>query len=224
MTIRSIFLSSESDSSIPIADFCRQHRISFVRKSQISFARVPFQVPGTWDVAFFASPRAFDFFVPAHFVLNPGQQLACIGAETKKHIESKGFPVSFSGELAGKPQEIAREFKAWLGERKALFPQSVKSNKSIEAALPETQKVPLIVYETINSPVAFEEAFSIYIFTSPSNLTSFLSRNSIPADSQVIAWGDSTARTCLNYDIQADYILQTSTYAELVEILQKMLV
>jgi len=222
--IRSIFLSSESQSSLPLVDFCRQHELLLVRKSLISFAPVAFEFPENWEVVFFASPRAVDFFLSADFLLKPYQQLACIGSETKKHIESRGYTVSFSGELAGKPDEIAQEFKAWLGERIALFPQSTKSNKSIEAILPEEQKVPLVVYETIEKPGVFDEAFSVYVFTSPSNLLSFLSQNSIPEDSKVIAWGDSTARVCLSRSVQADYILSTSTYAELEEILQKIIV
>jgi uroporphyrinogen-III synthase len=223
MKIQSIFLSSESDSSLPIVDFCQKNGILLVRKSFISFQQVPFEVPTGWDVVFFASPRAFDFFVSDDFSLEADQQIACIGLETRKHIESKGYSVSFFGENAGNPKEIAREFNHWLGTRTVLFPQSLKSNKSIEALIPQAQKIPLLVYDTIADPVQFLNPFSILIFTSPSNYRSFTSLNSIPEDSKVIAWGHTTAEALMDDDAPVHFILDTSTYSELLEILHKII-
>ena len=182
MKIKSIFLSSNSDSSLPIVDFCNKNGILLARRSFISFQQVPFEVPNDWEVVFFSSPRSFDFFVSDHFILESDQQIACIGVETKNHIESKGYVVSFFGENAGNPKEIANQFKEWLGPRRVLFPQSTRSNKSIETELSDTQKIPLVVYETVEDPILFRTVFSIYIFTSPSNYYSFISVNSIPKE------------------------------------------
>ena len=220
--IKSIFLSSESDSSLPIRDFCQEHHIGLVRKSLISFQKIAFQVPPDWDVVFFASPRSFDFFISDDFSLGSHQQIACIGLGTRKHIESKGYPVSFFGENAGVPEEIAHQFKDWLENRVALFPQSVKSNKSIESVLPPAQKIPLIVYNTIENPVQLSEPFSLYVFTSPSNYSSFRSRNTIPQDAKVIAWGHSTAEILMDNDEPVHFILETSTYSELLPILKNL--
>jgi len=222
MKIKSIFLSSDTDSSLPILDFCTKNEILLVRKSFISFQRIPFQVPNTWDVVFFSSPRAFDFFISEHFILEQDQEIACIGIETKNHIESNGYPVSFFGENAGRPAEIARQFADWLGNRIALFPQSTKSNKSIETIISDSQKIPLLVYETIDAPVALENTFSVLVFTSPSNYKSFTLQNAIPKESIVIAWGTTTAQSIANDHIKVDFILQTSTYSELLQILQKV--
>lgn len=223
MKTRSIFLSSESDSSLSIRDFCQENNIPLVRKSFISFQKIPFQVPSGWKVVFFSSPRSFDFFISENFTLEPDQQFACIGMETKKYIEEKGFVVSFFGENAGDPQEIARQFKDWLGNRIALFPQSLKSNKSIEALLPEAQKIPLVVYNTIEDPVQFLNPFSIYVFTSPSNYRSFISLNVLPEDAKVIAWGRATAEVIMDDDSPVHFILDTSTYTELLKILQQII-
>lgn len=223
MKIKSIFLSSDTDSSLPILDFCNENKIFLVRKSFISFQQIPFQVPNKWDVVFFSSPRAFDFFVSESFALDSNQEMACIGIETKNHIESSGYPVSFFGENAGKPAEIASQFKDWLGNRVALFPQSSKSNKSIEAIIPESQKIPLLVYETIDNPVMLENEFSVLVFTSPSNYKSFVSLNPIPKESIVVAWGATTARSITNDRVKVDLILQTSTYSELLKILQELI-
>lgn len=155
--------------------------------------------------------------------MESGQELACIGSETKKHLESKGYSVSFFGENAGNPEEVARLFKNWLGNRIALFPQSTKSNKSIESVLPGSQKIPLLVYETIENPVRFLHPFSIYVFTSPSNFKSFVSLNTLPEESKVIAWGKTTAEVMMDNDAPVHFILDTSTYAELLRILQQII-
>lgn len=223
MKTRSIFLSSESDSSLPIVDFCQENDLLLVRKSFISFQKVPFQFPTDWQVVFFSSPRSADFFISEEFKLKSDQQIACIGEETKKHLESLGHVVSFYGENAGKPKEVAAEFKTWLGDRTALFPQSTKSNKSIESELPKAQKISLLVYDTIADPVKFLNPFSIYVFTSPSNYKSFISMNVIPEDSKVIAWGQSTAEVMMDDDAPVHFILDTSTYSELLTIFPKII-
>lgn len=223
MKIGSIFLSSESDSSLPIVDFCRENDLPLVRKSFISFRKMPVEIPGGWDVVFFSSPRSFDFFVSQGFKPEAGQQIACIGLETKKHIEDSGYEVSFFGENAGNPNEVAIEFRTWLGDRIAVFPQSTKSNKTVESELPAAQKIPLLVYDTIPDPVPFLNAFSVYIFTSPSNYKSFVSLNNIPEDAKVIAWGRSTADVMMDDDAPVHFILDTSTYSELLEVLCKII-
>lgn len=222
MKTRSIFLSSESDSSLPVVDFCRENDLLLVRKSFISFRKVPFEIPQGWKVLFFSSPRSFDFFISEGFKLEADQQIACIGLETKKHIEESGYEVSFFGLNAGNPKEVAVEFEAWLGDRIALFPQSTKSNKTIESALPTSQRIPLLVYDTVSDPVPFLNSFSVYIFTSPSNYKSFVSLNAIPEDSKVIAWGYSTAEVIMDDDAPVHFILDTATYSELLEILCKI--
>lgn len=223
MKIRSIFLSSESASSLPLVDFCAEQQIRLLRKSMISFQKTAFEDPGNWDVVFFASPRAFDFFIPEQFTLEAHQQIACIGPETKRHLEAAGMSLAFFGEQAGNPAQIAEEFKHWLGKRKALFPQSSKSNKSIERRLEASQRIPLVVYQTLETPVLLPESFSLYLFTSPSNFTSFMQLNSIPQGAKVAAWGMATAQIILNQSIEVDFILETSTYSELLEILREQM-
>lgn len=222
MKIKSIFLSSESNSSLPFVSFCEENGISFLRKSFISFEPVPFVLPEIGDVVFFSSPRSFDFFLSGGINWKPGRELACIGEETKKHIEAAGFSVSFVGENAGNPEEVAALFNQWLGTRTALFPQSTKSNKSIEKAVPPSQRVPLLVYRTIETPIRLTEEFSVYIFTSPSNYDSFSAINAIPETSMVISWGEMTHQRIVNQGGKSEFVLRTSTYSELLEILKKI--
>ncbi|MNV00406.1 uroporphyrinogen-III synthase [compost metagenome] len=222
MKITSIFLSSENDSSLPLLSYCEENKISILRKSFISFDAVEFELPSEWDVVFFSSPRSFDFFVSKGIEWKPDQQIACIGNETKRHIESAGFTVSFAGENAGSPKEVASDFKEWLKDRIALFPQSSKSNKSIETVLPPDQRKPLVVYKTIDTPIRLSDTFSMYVFTSPSNYESFSSLNSLPASAMIVSWGEMTHQRIVNQGSKSDHILRTSTYSELLKILQKL--
>jgi uroporphyrinogen-III synthase len=222
MKITSIFLSSESNSSLPLVHFCAQNNIRLTRQSLISFQSLDFSVPSNWDVVFFSSPRSFDFFTTKEFVLKANQTIACIGNETKKHIESKGHSVSFVGEEAGKPKEVGVAFQSWLGKRIALFPQSNKSNKSVEKAIPGSQRIPLLVYETCDSSVKVDLC-SLYVFTSPSNFNSFLLKNTISTDSKIIAWGETTDDFIVKYGYKSDYVLKTSGYEELLEIFSTLI-
>lgn len=222
MKITSIFLSSESDSSLPLVSFCEENAISILRKSFITFDAVAFELPSEWDVVFFSSPRSFDFFVSKGIEWKTNHQIACIGHETKRHIESAGFTVSFAGDNAGSPKEVAADFKKWLNDRIALFPQSTRSNKSIETALPLNQRKPLVVYKTIETPVKLTEIFSMYIFTSPSNYESFCAVNELSGNEIIVSWGEMTDQRIVNQGSKSDYILRTSTYSELLKILQKL--
>lgn len=221
MKITSIFLSSESDSSLPLVEFCRQHNIHLTRKSLITFQTVDFSIPSEWEVVFFSSPRSFDFFVKKGIDLG-AKSIACIGLETKSYIEQKGYSVDFAGENAGSPKEVAADFKKWLGDRIAVFPQSTVSNKSIESGIRESQRIPVIVYETLQQSVPVAPS-SVYIFTSPSNAASFLEKNTFEKGPLVIAWGEATAQFIVNQSHTCDFTLKTSTYSELLQILQELI-
>ncbi|AEA43450.1 uroporphyrinogen-III synthase [Fluviicola taffensis] len=217
-----IFLSSESNSSLPVVQFCTENNIQLIRRSLISFKAIDFSLPSEWDVVFFSSPRSFDFFCKRGLHLEENQQIACIGNETKNQIEKAGFSVSFVGQEAGKPSEVGIAFKEWLGKRIALFPQSNKSNKSVEKSISESLRIPLLVYETVNSSSKIDWC-SVYIFTSPSNLTSFLLENKIPKNAIIIAWGETTNELMLSLGYQSTLVLNTSSYHELIEILPTLI-
>lgn len=219
MKITSLFISSESTSSDVLVDFCNENNIQCIRKSLIGFEAVPFEVNQPFDAVFFTSPRSFDFFT-AQFSLTHDVSIACIGEETKKHIEKSGYFVSFYGVEAGKPDNVALELKTWLEEKHLLIPQSTRSNKSIEAILDTHQFTPLVVYKTLFKPQAIPEV-SLYIFTSPSNVESFLHKNTIPTGALVIAWGETTNQSLLKYELVSLKVLNHSTYLELIHFLSK---
>jgi uroporphyrinogen-III synthase len=131
------------------------------------------------------------------------------------------LPVAFVGKKAGNPAEVGEEFKAWLGTRRVLFPVSTVSKESIVKVVDENQSEKVLVYETLPTSIQVEQ-LDLAIFTSPSNLESFLNAgNTIP--SKTIAWGNTTLEAMHSRDIQATSTLETSTELELISVLNNLI-
>jgi uroporphyrinogen-III synthase len=108
------------------------------------------------------------------------------------------------GRHPGNPAQTALDFYTWAGNRRVLFPVSDRSLGSISAAFPENQKEVVPVYQTTLVPQKIKEC-SIYLFTSPSNVESFLLCNTLPSGSKVIAWGESTRSFLSLRGIESDF-------------------
>jgi uroporphyrinogen-III synthase len=213
MKITSLFVSSTSKNSAILIDFCEKTKLSYQFSRLIDFRAVPAALETDWDVVFFTSPRSVDFFLK-QYSLSRDKSIACIGEATRSHLETLGHRVAFAGKDAGSPTQVAAEFSLWLSGRKVLIPQSTRSNKTIEQALPNHQSLPLVVYETQLNPCTLPQ-FSVYVFTSPSNVESFLLLNTIPSDAIVVAWGETTARYLEERKQQVNHVLSTASYEEL---------
>ena len=150
-----------------------------------------------------------------------GVEVACIGETTAEKLRALNLPVSFVGKKAGNPVEVAEDFKTWLGKRRVLFPISSVSKESIVKVVPEDQSEKVIVYETL--PKSFQlEQLDVAIFTSPSNLESFVNAgNKIPT--KPIAWGKTTLEAMESRNIQATSTLSTSTELELISVLNRLI-
>ncbi|MBM3419162.1 MAG: hypothetical protein FJY17_09635 [Bacteroidetes bacterium] len=61
---------------------------------------------------------------------------------------------------------------------------------------------------------------SIYIFTSPSNVKSFLANNIIHANARIIAWGSSTKEFLNANNIKVNDCLTSGHENELIQILE----
>lgn len=214
----SILITKPMAEARQLEAFCRTQNIHLEATSFIRFEAVKATIPGTMEALFFGSPRAVDFFL-AQATIPEGCAIACIGEATAKHIRQLGYEVSFTGQRSGEPDSVAQALKTWLGTRKLHIAQSVQSNRSMAKALPESQTEAIIVYKTIADPKLIEGAFKWIIFTSPSNLEGFLIRNSVPAEAKVIAWGKTTEKALKAKGLQADFVLESASETEVIEIL-----
>jgi uroporphyrinogen-III synthase len=189
---KAIFISKSNNDLELLPKFCSKNDIPLHAESLIRFEGVYFENLEKFDVVFFASIRAAHFFLEQQS-LPSSILVACIGQTTARKLQELGLEVSFIGENSGVPDAVANQFKEWLGNRTVLFPQSSISKRSISKHLPENQVVERVVYKTVSTCQEIDSC-GIYIFTSPSNVQSFLSCNK-KIDGKIIAWGESTKAT-----------------------------
>jgi uroporphyrinogen-III synthase len=218
--IKRIFISKDFTELAHLPVFCAERSLELIAQSCIQFAELPFAVALPYEVVFFGSVRAASFFLAQHELMD-GVEVACIGETTATKLRAMNLPVAFVGEKAGNPTEVADAFKTWLGTRRVLFPLSSVSKESIVQVIPAAQAEKVVVYETRPKEQQFND-FDLAVFTSPSNLKSFLdAKNTIPA--LTIAWGQTTYEAMLERNITASYTLTTSTEAELISVLQDLI-
>lgn len=214
--IKSIFISKPLSELDALNTFCTQKGIHLIAESLIRFDSVPFTVEKPYDVVFFASIRAAEFFLNGTTV-PPHCKIACIGETTAEKLKNLGLSVDFIGEKAGKPDEVAEAFKTWLGGRTVIIPQSTISKRSIASKIAPEQCIEVIVYKTIPACKTIPVC-DISVFTSPSNFESFLLCNEAPKGN-IIAWGETTKRAILEHGLEVDRTLEGSGLGELVGLL-----
>jgi len=122
-----------------------------------------------------------------------------MGQATAK-LAMKHVQLEFVG--SGSPKEVAAQFKNKLALETACFPISDLSLKSIQKALSPGQVENIESYITAKADVKISDQ-DLYLFTSPSNVQSFLNANSIPDHADVIAIGPSTHQELFEANINA---------------------
>ena len=189
--------------------------------SMISFVEVPFDCPTmNFDVIFFTSPRSAKFFLDRCSIPS-NVEIATIGKVTSNYVSAQGYSIVFTGVTSGVPALVSKEFKDFVGNRKVLFPQSNYSQRSMQEHLENQQITDLVVYKTALTPVQLKEKPSVLVFTSPTNVESFLKTNKITTDQRVIAWGKTTEAFLNKNDFKADYTLTYSSFDELKDVLEQ---
>ena len=217
---KAIFISKSNNDLELLPEFCSENGILLHAKSLIRFEGVFFENPEKFDVVFFASIRAAHFFLEQQS-LPSSISVACIGQTTARKVQELGLEVSFIGENSGAPDAVANQFKEWLGKRTVLFPQSAISKRSISKHLPENQVVERIVYKTVSTCQEIDSC-DIYIFTSPSNVQSFLSCNK-KIDGKIIAWGETTKATLESHGFSVSKTLSVSDEVHLITALTALI-
>jgi uroporphyrinogen-III synthase len=218
---KSIFISKNASELPLLSAFCSSNQLTLTAQSFIEFTALSFNVIESYDVLFFGSIRAAEFFFaqesfPEHC------QIACVGAVTAKKINALGFGVSFIGEQAGNPLHVAEMFKIWLGERRVLFPLSTVSKRTIVEQIPTPQRIEVAIYETCALPLKIEKSDCL-IFTSPSNVESYLLQNEINGNT-LIAWGKTTKNALEAKGFSVDFTLQESNEENLITYLKESLI
>ncbi len=191
--MKRIFISKNPDEVLSLSKFCEQHNVQLLAKSLISFEAVAFELKEDFDVVFFSSIRAANYFLQKNLPISTTVKFACMGKETEKKLKKIGISCAFVGKESGNPNKVSHDFASWLEDRKVLFPHSNLSLFSILQNLDPIQYQKIQVYQT-NSLRCLIPKNDIYIFTSPSNFFSFAEENEITEKALVFAFGKSTSK------------------------------
>jgi len=218
--INSIFISKSIDEVSELKDFCDSRNIELHASSLISFRPLPFSISDSFEVIFFSSIRAVNFFLDKESIAE-GTKIACIGKATAEKLNSKGYLIDFQGKQSGEPEKVALEFKNWLGHRKVLIPHSTISKRTIATILNPNQVIEVPVYHTDFNCCKIPDC-DVYIFTSPSNFESFQTCNGSPKG-KLIAWGNTTRKAIEKQNLNVDLSLEKSDLKELINQLQQFL-
>ena len=219
--MKSLFFSGDVTQDGTLDRFCKTHSLELTAQSLLKFEAVPFAISKPFEVVFFSSIRSYNYFVSGISDLS-SVSLACVGQQTAEKINEKNHSLSFVGTTAGDPEKVALEFKAWLGERRVLFPVSRQSAGTIAKAIPDEQKELVVCYET-QLVDAVIDRHDLYVFTSPTNVEAFLKNNKVPSGAKFIAWGKTTEKKLIEKNLVCDAVLKESSEEELVRILESIL-
>jgi uroporphyrinogen-III synthase len=214
-----IFVSRNSEDVKELQEFCTTQNWNLISKSLIEFRQTTIQLPNQWDIIFFPSPRAVDFFFtqyPTGSLSN--KKIACAGKGTAltllKHVEKVDFIPSNSGVIT----EVQSEFQEWAGDKKIIYIGSNQSRKSVLVGLTTAQYIFVQGYETLFKPEQIIHC-NCYIFSSPSNVESFFSMNQLPIDAMVISWGQSTTDELTKWGVKPTIELKSGSQSELISCL-----
>lgn len=213
-----LFISKDSNEIKRFQSTFDELNIEVLAHSFLQFEAIPFQVKESYEAIFFGSPRAVDFFLSQE-IIPANTIIGCIGEITAQSLIKFGLQSAFTGTNSGDASMIAREFKAFVGDKKILFPQSNISNRSVSSVFDSTQIIEISIYKTAVYSKAIPYS-NIYVFTSPSNVDGFLEENEINETSIVIAWGKTTEKYLLSKNLAVNYVLKNSTIEELLDLIK----
>lgn len=215
-----IFFSGNTLPGGPLEQFCHANNWQLTAKSLIGFEPVSFEMPSSAEIIFFSSPRSvYYFFIQLN---EPAERLyACVGSGTARELQERNITPVFIGEKSGDPESVGTAFRQFVGNRNVFFPVSSRSNETIVKYVPENQRTVAVCYRTTLIPEVVEDQ-QVYVFTSPSNVESFLEQNEFPDDSVIISWGKSTKKKLVETNNVSNFVLEVSSEEELIKILKNI--
>lgn len=163
-------------------------------KSLIEFKSISFETLPKCDWIFFSSKHAVKYFFQHSPKLPEGIRFGCISKATAIELRQFGYRSDFIGQSTD-TKLIGKQFSSVSGNSKVLFPVAQESLQSIQKQMVKKENaINLPVYKTIQNQVYINPSVNIVVFTSPSNVDAFFSKNKWVAGMKAVAMGDATAK------------------------------
>ena len=181
--------------------------------SCIQTSTVKISTLGEFDWVFFSSSEGVHHFLRQFNVGNA--KIGAMGIGTALTLDNHNVKADFIGQNSA-PEKVAHDFqKVLLPQSKILFPQSEQTRNSIAPLLTDCHIERVTAYRTGNVQVAIADA-SIFIFSSPSNVKSYLSQHALPFNAQCIAFGPTTAQALKDSGARNIHTLENVHHKEIM--------
>jgi len=188
-----VFISRELGENNYFRRACDALGIKLTAQSLIETSTLSFEANSAeydWLV-FSSSAGVHSFFEQESKEKWFNKQFAVAGDATASALAAEGIEADFIGQ-GSDMEEVSLALAQSIGEARALFPSSKRSLASLQRALDASQCHIVVCYQTTPIHRAVE-TYDAYVFTSPSNVESFLEAgNNIPQGCRVVAIGPST--------------------------------
>ncbi len=129
-----------------------------------------------------------------------------------------GLQPDFIGE-GNDTRAVALRFAKEVGADRVLFPMAEASLRTIQKALPREQVVEQVVYRTREDVSLVHNNAAILVFTSPSNVRSYLKQARVLAHQTVVAIGPTTAKALKEKGVEEVYVPELPTEEKLAELI-----
>lgn len=152
----------------------------------------------TTNWVFFSSKNAVTYYMQQVSPIASNTKLAALGEATAQELYNYTQHIDFIGQGNDVTQIGKLFFSQVNATETVLFPQAKAGNRTVQQTATNVNNIiDCVVYETIAIPAVIAP-HEVYVFTSPSNVTSFITTNAIDNTKHYIAIGDSTAKALLS--------------------------
>jgi uroporphyrinogen-III synthase len=207
-------VTSDLSPDSPLYDLPKD-QFSLSAQSFIKFEFLPVSDLPKANWIFFASPRSVESIAEKQSLKN--FRLACLGSGTAVVLEKFGYSPDYVGK--GSAEEAVLDFANSYPHGKVLVPHGNQSVGTVTRILSEERCIPLLTYKTLPKPTQLNRIPDVVVFTSPSNVRSFLSRNPWPRRA-VVAIGTTTENALLKSNPKVDvYVASEPTHSALKRLL-----
>jgi hydroxymethylbilane synthase len=189
----SVFITRDLKEDSILLRVLTHYQYAVTGKSLLEYCPIPFyEVPLT-DWIFFSSSNGVNYFFERQPVLATRIKFGVTGKGTEMALKQHGHKADFIGEHTD-IKETGAAFESIVKGKSVLFPKAKDSLRTIQKQLGEdTISIDLDVYEAKHLKNLEIPGASILIFTSPSNVDSFMDKHTV-TNQKVIAMGQSTGK------------------------------
>ncbi len=215
-----VFITREEEECQELSAALRKEGIELLTSSMIKIEDVAFPQPipkTNW--IFFSSRNGVRHFFSQKPEIH-SQRFAAVGQGTADELSAYETP-AFIGKHID-TRITAEDFKAEVKGDSVLFPQSEQSRKTIQRVFDKSQVHELICYRSVPNARKVGAA-DVIIFTSPSNVEAYFSKNQTFHFQKIIAFGYSTEESLKNHGVQEILIPESLTAESLVNTIKNAL-